>query len=94
MAYSECKWCYGNGCNQCETERRKAVAKWEKDGPQPIFTAKLDDPDAMQALNRVCGREALVEAFGPDGRGVKDIELNACIENMLDILKIENPIEG
>ena len=90
MAYSKCKWCYGDGCNQCEIERRKEIEEWEENGPQPIFTAKLNNPEEMQALKRVCGKEALEEAFGPDGGGIREIERNAAIETMIGLLREQN----
>ena len=90
MSYGKCKWCSGDGCNQCETERRKDIKAWEDNGPQPIFTAKLDNPDEMQALKRVCGKEALEKAFGLDGGGVREIELNGAVENFLGILREQN----
>ncbi len=89
-AYASCKWCDGRGCNQCNYERKKDKEKWEKEGPQPIFTAKLDNPDDMAALKRVCGGEVLEEAFGEGGEGIRRIELQGAIESMLQLLRKQN----
>lgn len=45
-------------------------------GPQPIFTASLDNPKDRDLMKQVFGREALERAFGEGGRGVAEIEEN------------------
>jgi hypothetical protein len=78
-AFEHCPWCSGRGCNQCTAERQK----WNKarsgpDGlPQPLFTAMTDNPDDMELLKSVAGREALEHAFGPGGGGLAEIEERA-----------------
>lgn len=47
------------------------------DGPQPIFTARRDNPVDMALLKKVFGPEKLAEAFGPGGEGMAEIERNA-----------------
>lgn len=84
--FRDCKWCYGKGCNQCNEERRKAVAEFEKNGFQPIFTAHVDNPDDMRRLKQVLGMEALEHAFGPDGDGMQEIERNAAIASLLQLI--------
>lgn len=81
-AYQGCNWCYGNGCNQCEAERQKAFEQAQK----PIFTAKADNPHDMEILKEVLGREALEHAFGPDGDGMQEIERNAALGSLKQIL--------
>ena len=90
MAYAKCKWCYGDGCNQCEVERQKAIDEYEKNGPQPIFTAKPDSPEDMESLKKVFGADALEHAFGPDGDGMREIETGAAVESMLQLLRENN----
>lgn len=36
--YRDCKWCGGQGCNQCQIESDKAYKKQFPDGPKPIAT--------------------------------------------------------
>ena len=90
MKYTKCKWCYGEGCNQCEVERQKDIAEYEKNGPQPIFTAKTDSPEDMKLLKDVFGKDALEHAFGPEGEGMHEIELNAAGASLLQILRESN----
>lgn len=84
-----CKWC-GNrpqGCTFCPSEYEKYVKEQERRMYEPIITAKIDDPQEMAELNRVIGREAIEHAFGPDGDGVREIELNAAIVNITRLLR-------
>lgn len=46
-------------------------------GPELLFSAKTDNPDDMELLKKVFGREALEHAFGPDGGGIAEVEQNA-----------------
>ena len=92
MIYRNCKWCDGFGvngqaCNQCDSERMKAQAEFKKKGPQPIFTAELNNPEDMKRLNEIVGRDALEHAFGPDGGGVGEIERNAAVGSFLQIMR-------
>lgn len=54
---------------------------------QPIFSADVNDPEDMAALRRVIGREALEQAFGPDGGGAAEIEYRAAVESVLQALR-------
>lgn len=49
------------------------------DGPKPIFTMERSNPNDIDRMKRVFGREALERAFGPEGRGMAEIEENAAI---------------
>ena len=91
MIYRNCKWCDGFGvngqaCNQCDSERIKAEADFKKKGPQPIFSADLNNPEDMKKLNQVAGKDALEHAFGPDGDGIHEIEHNAAIASFLQLM--------
>ena len=87
--YENCKWCYGDGCNQCHIEKEKDIKKFEKDGPQPLFTAKLDSPSDIELLKDVFGKDALEKAFGPDGEGMQEIKQNAAIASLKQCLRAE-----
>lgn len=73
FVFPYCKWCRGRGCTFCPGEADKYAEAMAK----PIFTARLDSPEEMEEAKRVIGREAIERAFGPDGGGVREIELNA-----------------
>lgn len=80
--YPGCNWCYGAGCLACNAERRKR----EEQMYQPIFTARRDNPKDMERLRRVAGADVVTEAFGPGGRGIRQIEENAAIESLLQAI--------
>lgn len=82
-AFPYCKWCCGSGCMGCDEERRK----YEERRAKPIFSADRNDPDDMDALRRVVGREAIEHAFGPDGGGIAEVEYNAAVESLLQVLR-------
>ena len=88
--FSECPWCYGDGCNQCAIERRK----YEAAMPKPIFTAKADNPHDMKLLKRVFGKDALEQAFGKDGGGMTEINRNAAIASVEQILHAQSESEA
>jgi len=67
----------------CDEERRK----YEERRAKPIFSADRNDPDDMDALRRVVGREAIEHAFGPDGGGIAEVEYNAAVESLLQVLR-------
>jgi hypothetical protein len=82
--FPQCRWCGGNGCMCCDAER----AKWEAerdaeyarqfpDGPTPIFAARTGNAKDQELLKRVFHADRLQEAFGPDGRGMAQIEEEA-----------------
>jgi len=77
-AFSECKWCYGNGCLQCDKEREKA----REAAMQPIFTADVNDPEDMELLKECFGAKAMEHAFGPEGQGMREIERNAALASL------------
>ena len=87
-AFEHCSWCGGRGCNQCTYERQKWIeANFGPDGlPQPIFEAQTDNPEDRELLKHVVGREALEQAFGPDGGGVEEIEQRAAQARVLQAL--------
>jgi hypothetical protein len=82
-AFPYCKWCDGFGCMGCDEEQRK----YEERMAKPIFTADRNDPEDMEALRRVVGREALERAFGPGGGGIAEVEYNAAVESLVQTLR-------
>ncbi len=81
-----CDWCQGKGCVACATKRRQLEEEYARqfpNGPQPIFTAKLDDPKQMQQAVDILHADRIVEAFGPNGGGVEEIE-EKCRKAMSD----------
>jgi len=94
MIYRNCKWCDGFGvngqaCNQCDSERIKAEADFKKKGPQPIFSADLNNPEDMKLLKEVLGKDALEHAFSPGGGGIREIEHNAAVGSFLQTMRKE-----
>ena len=51
--YADCKFCHGKGCLACPSEADKEYERQFPNGPQPIATFKVDDPEAMDKLKRV-----------------------------------------
>jgi hypothetical protein len=92
IAFAGCSWCDGHGCNQCFYEREKYEAKIEANlkTPQPIFTADLNNPGDMQLLKDFFGKDALEHAFGPDGNGTEEINLNAAMASLTQELRNHN----
>ena len=85
-AFSECPWCYGDGCNQCSIERKKA----SEAAMEPIMTINLNDPDEVKLARGYIGRKAIENAFGPGGGGVREIERNAAIFELTKVLRKQN----
>jgi hypothetical protein len=88
-AFEHCSWCGGRGCNQCTYERQKWIeANYGPDGlPKPIFEANPDNPEDMELLKFVVGREALEHAFGPGGGGMQEIHERAAEASILQLLR-------
>lgn len=64
------------------------------DGPQPIFTARRDNPGDMELLKKVFHRTVLEEAFGTDGEGVAEIERRAAEARGIQALRwLANPTQ-
>ncbi|CAH1671828.1 hypothetical protein [Chelatococcus asaccharovorans] len=78
--YRDCRWCGGRGCLACEAEADAAYKRAFPDGPKPIATFSLSNPQDVTAFKKVFGREALEKAFGPDGGGIAEIEANLTTE--------------
>ena len=75
--YRDCPHCKGAGCDRCTEEADAEYKRQFPNGPQPIFTARTDDPRDMELLKFVAGGDVLQEAFGPDGDGMEEIERRA-----------------
>lgn len=84
-AFDRCSWCNGRGCNQCQFEREKYLAAMKT--PQPLFSADVNDPEDMQLLKEVFGREALEHAFGPDGGGMQEIKQAAALASFQQAMR-------
>lgn len=80
-----CKFCGGKGCLACEGERKRATSS-QPEMPEPLFTARLDNPHDMKLLKSFAGREALEHAFGPDGGGMQEVERGAAIASFIQFL--------
>ena len=79
MGYLNCKWCEGKGCLQCDIEEEKDLEA----SMQPIFTARYDNPEEMEAFKRIAGGDALNHAFGPGGGGMDEILRNAALHKLI-----------
>lgn len=82
--FVSCRWCNSKGCAACYKRREQRKKELDEEykrqfpnGPQPFFTARLDNPEEMEQAKRVVGREALEKAFGPDGGGMEEVLTNA-----------------
>jgi hypothetical protein len=74
--YRDCKFCGGTGCIACPGEADKAYKAAFPNGPKPIATFKLDNPEDIERAKKTIGGKALEKAFGPGGSGVKEILKN------------------
>lgn len=79
-----CRFCEGAGCLSCDTIKPK---QQEDERMKPIFTAQRDNPEDMEALTRIIGPLALGHAYNPDGRGIAEINENAALESLKQILR-------
>ena len=86
-ACPDCTWCHGRGCMGCD----EAWRRYEKRIKEPIFTADRSNPADMEALNRVFGADALIEALGPGGGGMREIEYNAAVESLAQAIRKSRP---
>jgi len=81
--YIHCRWCQGRGCLYCESEANKAYKRAFPDGPKPIATFSLGNPEDVAAARQAIGAEAMQKAFGPGGGGAAEI-----VENLRKIGKL------
>jgi len=93
----QCKFCHGNGCLACpDPEKEKETTL-----PEPLFTARLDNPEDMKLLEMAFGKEVLDFAFADDvdpiekaltgrGGGMQTLEQKARIARFLQALGGEN----
>jgi hypothetical protein len=77
--------------NRAETEAHAAVeaafkpaldaeyARQFPNVPEPIFTARMDNPEDMELLKKVFHADRLKEAFGPEGGGMDEILTRASV---------------
>jgi len=74
--YRDCKWCRGAGCLYCESEANAEYKRQFPDGPKPIATFSLSNPEDVERARKVIGIEALQKAFGPGGGGMAEFMSN------------------
>jgi len=85
-SYESCQWCHGEGCIACVGEAKKDAEK----ATEPLFVADRNNPDDMRLLKEYFGLHALQHAFGPEGTGMHEIEYNACIANLFQLMRKES----
>lgn len=79
-----CDWCDGKGCIACAKKRADWDAEYKRqfpNGPQPIFTARIDKPEEMEQLKAIFHADKIVETFSPGGGGIEEIN-RKCEESM------------
>ncbi len=54
---------------------------------QPIFSADLENPDDVALLKENFGADALNHAFGPEGEGMREIERNAALASLKQVMR-------
>lgn len=74
--YRDCRWCHGGGCLACEAEADAAYRRAFPEGPKPVATVDLTDPQDLEAARKALGPEAMTKAFGPGGGGVQELVAN------------------
>jgi hypothetical protein len=74
--YRDCRWCQGRGCLYCESEAKSEYKSQFPDGPKPIATFSLSNPEDVERARKVIGIEALQKAFGPGGGGMAEFMSN------------------
>jgi hypothetical protein len=71
--YRDCRWCAGRGCLYCASEAKKAYETAFPNGPTPIATFNLSNPDDVAAARQSIGAEAITKAFSSGGRGIAEV---------------------
>lgn len=64
--YRDCKFCGGKGCLACPSEADKEYNRQFPNGPQPIATLKLDDPDLAEKMQALIEEALGNEQLTPD----------------------------
>jgi hypothetical protein len=64
--YANCRWCSGTGCVYCEAEADKAYKREFPNGPEPIATFKLDNPEDMERMKAMLSPDALRRMMKPN----------------------------
>ena len=85
-SYKSCRWCYGKGCIACVGTAMEDAKK----ATEPLFVANTNNEHDMSLLKQYFGLHALQHAFGPEGTGMHEIEYNACIANLLRLIREAN----
>jgi hypothetical protein len=82
-AYSHCKFCLGQGCIACDGERARDIEQSQ----EPLFIADAEDPNDLDLLKNAVGARAIEGAFGPNGGGVKELELNLLLAQVKKMVR-------
>jgi hypothetical protein len=71
-----CRFCHGRGCLNCDTLINAEYKRQFPDGPQPLVTLQLNDPEEAQLLPQLM--QGIAEAATPEDV-MKQIHANADI---------------
>lgn len=66
--YRDCKFCHGNGCLACPSERDKEYKRQFPDGPKPMATFRM--PEETGLAKDLIGADAITRHFGVGGGGM------------------------
>ncbi len=83
--YRDCPFCRGKGCLACPAERDKEYKRQFPDGPKPMATFRLDDPQDAALTKELIGADALTKHFGSGGNG-----MNGLIEALRSAGKLQS----
>ncbi|MDE2104302.1 MAG: hypothetical protein KGL39_44100 [Patescibacteria group bacterium] len=77
-----CNWCFDKGCLACPPP----PTKQELLDDALLFKADRNNPHDMELVRQVFGAEAMEKAFGPNGGGMADVQLNAALARLLQAI--------
>lgn len=73
MAFARCRMCKGRGCIWCDQEADRQYKEAFPDGPKPILTVRMDNPEEIAVLKEVFSASEIERQFGPGGEGMDGI---------------------
>lgn len=71
--YRDCTFCRGKGCLACAGQAEAEYKRQFPDGPKPLATFRLDDPEDAAKCKELVGAEALEKHFGDGGEGIEGL---------------------
>jgi hypothetical protein len=77
-----CRFCHGRGCLNCDTLINAEYKRQFPDGPKPLVTLKLNDPEEVQLLPQLM--KGIAEA-----KSVDDV-MTTIYENAATIHRIQD----